>query len=212
MIDEATLVGTHLDAASRTARLQLGVLADVGPRSEQPQRTIVLHQVCRIAAWLRQVRYEPDPDAHWSRPGAPVHVPRDLNPPVPIEDIAELSTWLARWHGYNIYGQPDEIFDATAGPAWLSRASLDVPLPPVPAPVHTLDLWLDAKAAAGNHHLDLRIEFGQLQILDQAGQDESIGSLAAAVDHWWQQMRAGRTRGQYGIVPARDDPATDAGP
>ncbi len=209
VIDEATLIAARLDAAAREARLRLAVLIDAGPGDPQPQRTIVLHCVSRIVAWLRQVRYEPDPDAYWSRPGKPVHVPRDLDPPIPLRDVAELGTWLARWHGSDIYGQPDEIFDAAAEPGWLPRASLDVSLPPAPSPVHTLDLWLDANATAGHHHLDLRIEFGSLQILGQDGHDEPISTLAAAVGHWWQQMRTGHTRGSYGIVPGGDRPPAD---
>jgi hypothetical protein len=34
--------------------------------------------------------------------------PPDLDPPVPIQHVAGLTTWLPRWHGSDIYGQPDE--------------------------------------------------------------------------------------------------------
>ena len=54
VIDAATLGVAPADDASRTSWLLPGRLRAAGHGSPRPERTIVLRQVCRLGAWLRQ--------------------------------------------------------------------------------------------------------------------------------------------------------------
>jgi hypothetical protein len=154
VVDESTLLAAQVDPASRRMLLRLAVPGEAGgPPQEQ---AIVLHDVSRVAAWLRQVEYEAD--------GRLEPVARDLYPPEPVRDAGELNDWLRHWSGQELYGQADEVFDAAGEPDWLGQPSLDLAWPPAAPELHTLDLWLGDNASIGALMLDLRVEFGHLEV------------------------------------------------
>lgn len=165
-VDESTLLTAQVDPVSRRVLLRLAV---PGPEGGPPQdQALLLQDVSRLAAWLRQVRYEAEPGQDWTRRGRFQPVARDVHPPEPVHDAEELNGWLRYWSGHDLYGQPGEIFDAADEPAWLAHPSLDLGWQPSSPEVHTLDLWLGDNDAAGPHMLDLRIEFGHLELLTGA--------------------------------------------
>jgi outer membrane protein assembly factor BamB len=163
LISDATLVGLEVDERSRQALLRLAVPPTGEPGSNWQRGTFLLHGVSRVACWLRQMRYRPDPGHPQSRPGQVVQVPVADGSPRPVLDLSEFNGWLRRWSGRELAGQPGEVFDARAEPAWLDWPSLDLVWPDHPRELHSLDLALPAHADAAGYRLDLRIEFGALQ-------------------------------------------------
>ena len=122
VIDEATLISLEVDPDPRRVRLRLGVPVSSDPDSPWRERTFVLHGVSRVAALLRRVQYEADPDDCPSRPGRTARVPRDVHPPERVRDLWELNDWLHQWSGHELFGQPGKIFDAGDAPRWLGWA------------------------------------------------------------------------------------------
>ena len=158
LIEDATLLHAEVHEPSCRALLRLAVPGEPGrPPQEQD---LLFTGVTRVAAWLRQVRYETD---QAGRPGRLTPVARDVYPPESIASPAELNSWLSRWSGHDLYGQPGDVFDARAEPAWLREPSLDLAWPPSLPGLHTLDLRLGD--GGDGTVLDLRLEFGQLEML-----------------------------------------------
>ena len=160
---DAILVSLEVDGRSRQALLRLAVPPTGEPGSKWRRGTFVLHGVSRVACWLRQMRYRPDPGHPRSRPGRVVQVLVADGPPRPVPDLSELNVWLRRWSGWDLAGQPGEIFDGVGEPAWLDRPSLDLAWPDGPRELHSLDLALPGHADMAGYRLDLRIEFGALR-------------------------------------------------
>jgi hypothetical protein len=205
VLNEATVLDANVDVRSREARLRLGVLI-AGPADVRPERLVVLREVSRVAAWLRRIEYSPDPDHFWSRPGHAVQVPRDVFPPEHLDGIDGLNLVWREWFGHEIYEQPLDMFDVPEQPQWMTRPSVDVRLAGAgTSQAHTLDLWFDVWRGEPRM-LDIRIEFGRLDVLKPDGSVDSVEDLAAAVTQWWSGMHAGRTGAQYGIVPGGEPP------
>ena len=128
LISDATLVSLEVDERSRQALLRLAVPPTGEPGSNWQRGTFLLHGVSRVACWLRQMRYRPDPGHPQSRPGRVVQVPVADGPPRPVLDLSEFNGWLRRWSGRELAGQPGEVFDARAEPPWVDWPSLDLGL------------------------------------------------------------------------------------
>jgi hypothetical protein len=201
VIDEATVLGAELDPTGRTARLRLGVLLHTtradGP---QPERTLVLRHLSRAIVRLRRVRHKAGSGAE--EPG----------PPVLLRDAAAVVNWLGRWSGCQLYDQPAEIFDSSTPPPWLFQPSIDLTWPAGSERPHTMDLMFANRRGPGGHTytLDVRFEFGGLEVLTGDGTPDDADALADAVATWWHDMHAGKTNGQYGIYPADNAPALSA--
>jgi len=163
LVGDATLVGLEVDGRSRQALLRLAVPPTGEPGSKWQRGTFLLHGVSRVACWLRQMRYRPDPAHPQSRPGRVVQVPVADGPPRTVLDLSELNEWLRRWSGQELAGQPGAVFDAAAEPGWLDWPSLDLVWPDRPHELHSLDLALPGHADVAGYRLDVRIEFGALQ-------------------------------------------------
>lgn len=222
VIDEATLHEARIDTDARTARLRLGVLLHTtSPDAPQPERTLVLHDLSRAAVCLRRLRQErrtrresaassgsgssgssgePRSSGRHAKPAPPAKVP---GPPILLRDAEGVASWLDRWSGCELYDQPAEIFDAAIAPEWLLQPSIDLTWPAV-SRVHTMDLGLAERRGPGGHlyRLDVRLEFGALEVLNGGDATEDPGALADAVAAWWQDMHEGLTNGQYGLYPA----------
>lgn len=177
-IDEAVLVSLEVDPASRRVTVRLAVVIGNEPDSPRRERTLVLHDVSRVAAWLRGVRYGDDPGQQWAQEEMGP-APEDIYPPIVVSGVHELNNLLRRWSGHELYGQADEVFDAEGLPGWLGQPSLDLAWPGGPPEVHTLDLWLGSNARVGAHMLDLWIEFGRLEVLGQGNRRPASGGKAA---------------------------------
>jgi outer membrane protein assembly factor BamB len=183
MIGEATLISLDVRTGSRQVIMRLGVPASSGPESPRREWTLLLHGVSRVAAWLRRVQYEAEPGQYRTRPGQIPRLPRDVYPPERLRDERELNDWLRHWSGHTLSGPPGGIFDAADLPVWPGWASLDLAWPEASRAVHTLDLWLGDNAGVGGRMLDLRIEFGRLEVLRgiRASSPGSRGPRADAV-------------------------------
>ena len=105
------------------------------------------------------------PGPYLSGPGRIARVPRGGYPAERVRDGRELNNWLRRWSGHQLSGQPGEIFDATDTPAWLGWASVDVAWQQATRGMHTFDLSLGDNGSVSGRLLDLRIEFGHLEVL-----------------------------------------------
>jgi hypothetical protein len=192
VIDEATVLEAELEPAARTARLRLGLLLHTSSADEpQPERTFVLRDLSRAVVWLRRLRQEPG-----CRAGQP-------GPPILLRNAAEIGSWLRRWSGCNLYDQPAETFDSSNPSAWLSKPSIALTWPTETSEQHTMDLVFPDRRGPGGHTyaLDLRLEFGDLDVLTRDGQPDDADALADSVRAWWHDMDAGLTGGQYGIYP-----------
>lgn len=201
VIDEATVLDAELDPAMRTARLRLGVLLHTnGADASQPERTLVLRDLSRAIVRVRRVRRKPTSGA------------KEPGPPVLLRDAAGIVSWLRRWSGCQLYDQPTEIFDSSTPPTWLSQPSIDLTWPAGAERQHTMDLVFPDRRGPGGHTytLDVRFEFGGLEVLTNDGTPDDADVLADAVAVWWHDMHAGHTDGQYGIYPADQAPVLSA--
>jgi hypothetical protein len=202
VIDESTVLDAELDPTARTARLRLGVLLHPsGTDAPQPERTLVLRDISRAIVRLRRVRRKPSSGA------------KEPGPPVLLRDAAGIANWLRRWSGCHLYDQPTEIFDSSTPPTWLSQPSIDLTWPAGAERRHTMDLAFADRRGPGGHTytLDVRFEFGGLEVLTNEGTPDDAEILADAVAAWWHDMDAGHTNGQYGIYPADHTPALSEG-
>ena len=184
MIGEATLTSLEVRPGSRRVILRLAVPAGGGPGSPRREWVLLFHGVSRVAAWLRRVQDEAGP--YLSGPGRIARVPRGVYHAETVRDGRELNNWLRRWSGHQLSGQPREIFDAADAPVWLGWASVDVAWPQATRGVHTFDLSLGDNASVSRRLLDLRIEFGHLEVLrdhraspDQRGRRPDAAGPAA---------------------------------
>lgn len=110
----------------------------------------------------------------------------------------------------SLYWLPQLIFDDPEPPDWLSHASLDLEIGG--RAQHSMHIWIDENPGLGSRQLNLYVVFGQVQILGADLSEQTIDEVADEVKAWWHDMRRGRTKGQYGIVPAGpiDSPARKA--
>ena len=182
-LNEATLIGAEVRPDRRGAALTFAVLAlpeDDAPPEEDRRRQFVLQPVGRVAASLRNGR--------WDDADAPAE-------PFPLEQLLDvvMSFQGVPVYGWDFFDRPDE--DSFEG--WSDRLSLDWRSEPGGLS-HTLDLFQDG----GSRHLDLRIWFDDLRIFTPDRQEVSLDDFTAAGKRWWDGLYAGdpRTTG-CGIFP-----------
>jgi outer membrane protein assembly factor BamB len=156
LIGDSILLAAEVHPPSGRVRLRLA--APGGPAREQ---VVLFHDVTRVAACLRQVR---DGVNVPSDRGGLNPASRDVDEQELITGAAELNRWLRCWSGHDLYDQPETIVDAAFEPPWLREPSLDLAWPASPAELHTLDLRLGDNPDAGGRVLDLRLEFGGVEV------------------------------------------------
>jgi hypothetical protein len=88
---------------------------------------------------------------------------------------------------------------------WCERLSLDHVMSPEPAG-HVLDLFQEG--ATVNWHLDLRLWFDDVSVVDRQGGEIAFAQIVAGGLRWWDALYAGdsRTCG-HAIVPSRGSEA-----
>ena len=148
----------------------LTVLArdESGAETADPRRTLRLTGVSRAVASYRA--------GPWDDPGAEM-VPLD---PEGLRDL------LRRNGGTPIYGW--EFVDAhdDSWPRWRERLSLDLALGGPGG--HHLTLFQDLQGLA---HLDVRVWFADLSVLDGDGRRLDLDAFIADGVRWWDAMYAG---------------------
>jgi hypothetical protein len=159
-----------LDEAGSSVDVLLTVLSrdDAGAEVDDPRRTLRLTGVSRLVASCRAGRWD-DPTA--------AALPMD------VEGLREL---LRRSGGTPVYGwQFVDDHDRT-WPDWRQRLSLDVVLSGPGG--HHLTLFQDLQ---GKAHLDFRVWFTDLSVLDGAGGRLDLDAFIAGGVRWWDAMYAG---------------------
>src|SRR4051794_30089936 len=174
-----------MDEAAATVEVFLTVLArdEDGVEPADPRRTLRLTGVARIAGSLRA--------GWWDDPDAAVL-------PLDPEGLREV---LRRRGGCPIYGwkfvDTNDSFDR-----WRDRLSFDWRYPG--AGGHHLSLF---QAMGDSHHLDLRVWFAELSVVDGAGAPVSLDDFIASGRRWWEAMYAGarsdRAPGIVALAPER---------
>ncbi len=142
-----------------------------GHETDDPRRTLRLTGVSRVAASYRGGTWD---DAH-----APV---------IPL-DLEGLDRLLRRHGGGPVYGW--EFVDSPRSErefrSWERRLSLDLTLSGRGG--HHLTLFQDL---GGVRHLDLRVWFSDVSILDGAGHRLELDAFIAGGRRWWEAMYAGQ--------------------
>lgn len=138
-----------------------------GQETADPRRTLRLTGVSRIAASYR--------DGTWDDAHAPV---------IPL-DLEGLDRLLRRHGGGPVYGW-EFVDTGRSVRAWEHRLSLDLTLSGRGG--HHLTLFQDL---GGVHHLDLRVWFADVSVLDGAGHRLDLNGFIAAGRRWWEAMYAG---------------------
>jgi hypothetical protein len=158
-----------MDPAGAVVDVLLTVLSrdESGSETSDPRRTLRLGGVSRVAASYRA--------GSWDDPHASVL-------PLDPEGLARL---LSRHGGGPVYGW--EFVDVSRGfREWEHRLSLDVSLPG--AGGHHLTLFQDL---GGVLHLDLRVWFADISVLDGRGRRLDLDAFIAGGRRWWDAMYAG---------------------
>jgi hypothetical protein len=171
-LNEADWHDLTIDAPAASVDVLLTVLArdESGAETVDPRRTLRLSGCARVAASYRA--------GTWDDAAAPV---------VPL-DVEGLDRLLRRHGGGPVYGW--EFVDSPRGDrdfhGWEHRLSLDLVLPGPGG--HSLSLFQDL---GGVHHLDLRVWFADVSVLDGAGDRLDLDTFIAAGRRWWEAMYAG---------------------
>ena len=182
-LNEADWHDLSVDGDTVSALLTVLARDEDGDEVADPRRTLRLSGCARLAASY-----------------GPVLPDRPNGDPLPL-DLEGLRGVLHRSGGTPIYGW--EFVDAPV-PEWLhaSRLSLDLPLGG--AGGHDLTLFQDLQ---GKAHLDLRVWFTDLSVLDGSGHPLDLDDFIAAGVRWWDAMYAGarsdRAPGIVAVAPAR---------
>ena len=166
----------------------LTVLArdEAGEESSDPRRTLRLSGVSRLVASYRSGTWD------------------DLDAPVTPLDVAGLREVLRRHGGTPIYGWDFIDTEDRSWPDWRDRLSLDLALGGG-ADGHELTLFQDIRGLA---HLDLKVWFTELSVLDGGGTRLDLDDVIAAGKRWWDAMYAGTSSTQApGIVGLAPDTA-----
>jgi hypothetical protein len=138
-----------------------------GHETDDPRRTLRLSGVSRIAASYRA--------GTWDDAAAPV---------IPL-DLEGLDRLLRRHGGGPVYGW-EFVDTGRSARAWEHRLSLDLTL--TGRGGHHLTLFQDL---GGVHHLDLRVWFADVSVLDGAGHRIELDEFIAGGRRWWEAMYAG---------------------
>jgi len=141
---------------------------ETGEETSDPRRTLRLSGVSRLVASYRA--------GHWDDPEAEVL-------PLDVDGLREL---LRRNGGTPIYGWEFVDNDGRSWPDWRRRLSLDLALAGTGG--HHLTLFQDLQ---GKAHLDFRVWFSDLSVLDGTGGRLDLDGFIAAGVRWWDAMYAG---------------------
>lgn len=182
-LNEATLLGVELDPSRRIAGATFWVLTlpESGPEPEDCRAQILFHPVGRIAASLRNGRWD-DPDAEV----------------VPF-GVEELLSTVQSFGGLPIYGWEYIDLHEKRLEQWGDRLSLDW-RSGNDGVSHSIALFQDS----GDRILDLCIWFDELQIRDPAGNGIPVESFIAGGERWWDAFYAGDERTQgHGMAPLK---------
>jgi len=156
---------------------------DTGAEVEDPRRTLRLTGVSRLVASYRAGEWH-DRDA--------------LALPLDVEGLRDL---MRRNGGTPIYGWEFIDSDDRSWPNWRQRLSLDLTLGG--AGGHHLTLFQDLQ---GKAHLDFRVWFTELSVLDGTGARLDLDAFIAGGVRWWDEMYAGaRSDLAPGIVTLAPD-------
>ena len=181
-LNEAALLGVEFDAERCLVSVTVSVLTlpdDHSPEPADPRRQLLLTRAGRIAAALRNSR--------WNDLSAQV---------VPLE-TSELLATVRSFGGQPIYGWKFLNAEDPAWAEWKSRLSLDVQT----AGSLTNRLMLFQEGATADRRLDLWIWFEDLAVRDANGNAIALDDFVAGGVRWWNALHAGdpRTNG-HGIV------------
>ncbi len=184
LLDEASVLGFEFDPALRTAVLTVRALTlpeGDGPAGSTHQ--LRFRNLTRLAASLRK--------GLWS----------DRNAPVEPLELSELSSVIDSFGPREIYGE--HFIDSTDDwlRLWGDRLSLDWQVAPGTAARYSFDFFQEGGQA---RHLDVRIWFDDVEVLDEFGVPESLEQVAEAALRWWAALRAGDPRtASSGIIPLK---------
>ncbi len=187
-LNEATLLGAEYDPVRNIVGITFSVLTlpdDESAEPSDPRRQIILTDIGRIAAALR--------DARWN----------DFSAQTVPMDVSDLLSTVQSFGGQPIYGwefinNHDQAFDH-----WKDVLSLDF-MPPNGSLENRLMLFQES--ATSDRHLDLWVWFADFLIRDAAGNRIEISEFTAGGKRWWDAMYAGDPRAQgHGIVPGGSD-------
>ncbi|MCR9295306.1 MAG: hypothetical protein NXI32_21520 [bacterium] len=182
-LNEATFLGGEYDSRRNVVGLTFSVLTlpdDHSPEPSDPRRQIILTNVGRIAAALR--------DAHWDDTSAET---------IPFA-ASELLSTIQSFGGQPVYGWEFINNDDKAFDQWKHRLSLHVKVES-----GSLDnrMMLFQEGSTSRRHLDLWIWFDGILIRDAVGNTIDIVDFAAGGRRWWDAMHAGDSRTDgHGIV------------
>lgn len=180
-LNEATLLGAEVSRERRAAAITLAVLSlppNGAPPPEDSRVSLVLDQVGRVVASLRNARWDDD-----QAPAAPFA-------------LTELLKTVQSFGGLPVYGW--EFIDADAGyERWSNRLSLDERFDGG-SNQHSITLFQEGH----DRHLDLKIWFGRLRVFRPDHIEIPIAEFIAAGKRWWDGLHSGdlRTQGS-GILP-----------
>jgi hypothetical protein len=187
-LNEATLLGVEYDPRRNMAGVTVSVLTlpdDHSPEPADPRRQLILTNTGRIAAALRESRWD------------------DLSAEtVPIDALNLLST-VQSFGGQPIHGWQFINHEDPPWENWKERLSLDI-RPNIGSLENRLMLFQEAPRA--DRHLDIWIWFEELIIRDAAGNAIDADDFVAGGIRWWEAMHAGDSRTQgHGLVSGGKD-------
>jgi hypothetical protein len=181
-LNEAALLAAEYDADENVVRLTFSVLTlpdDHSPEPSDPRRQIILTNVARIIAALRESRWD------------------DLTAEPVRFAINDLPTIVRSFGGQALYGWEFVNYDDGLLTHWAERASLV--LEPTGGSLHNRILL---SQDGGNRFLDLWIWFEDLLIRDPLGAPIALSDFIAGGKRWWDALFGGDPRTQgHGIVP-----------
>jgi len=182
-LNEADWHALSVDEPGASVDVLLAVLSrdEAGAEAADPRRTLRLTGVSRLAASYRA--------------GTRDDLKADVLP-LDLDGLAEL---LRRHGGGPVYGWAFVDADGRFR-EWGDRLSLDLPMGGPGG--HHLTLFQDL---GGVHHLDLRVWFAELSVLDGDGHRLDLDEVIAGGRRWWEAMYAGERSDQRpGILPLEE--------
>lgn len=169
----------------RKSTINLVPWSDVAPEPSDPRRQIILTDIGRIAAALR--------DSRWD----------DLSARTVPFAVSDLLSVIQSFDGQPIYGWDfinvhDRAFDQ-----WKNHLSLDI-VPPNGSLENRIMLFQEG--ATVNRHLDLWIWFDAMLVRDASGNTIELSDFIAGGKRWWDALHAGDPRVEgHGIIPGGKD-------
>jgi hypothetical protein len=182
-LNEADWHDLTVDGDSVSALLTVLARDENGDEVADPRRTLRMSGCARLVASYRPVRGD-----------------EPISDPLPL-DLDGLREVLHRSGGTPIYGW--EFVDAPV-PGWLRAPKLSLDQSLGGAGGHDLTLFQDLQ---GKAHLDARVWFSDLAVLDGTGRPIDLDGFIAAGVRWWDAMYAGqrsdRAPGIVALAPPR---------